>query len=712
MEKITWKVDGMTCSNCSLTITKYLQDKGKKNVSVNPITGDVLFDRDGHGHAQDHEGEEKLIRGIEHLGFTVRETHRQHRTPKKLFRNHLQRFLFCAVFTLPLMLHMLDPWIHIPWIMHPWVQFALCVPVFVVGMDFFGRSAIRSIRNRMPNMNVLIAIGSTAAFVYSLTGTLLGLGPNFLFYETAAAIITLVFLGNYLEDVSVRSTQSALNKLAGSQQVMANMIAFDENHQEVVMPLPNEQLRSGDLVLIRSGEQVPADCKVLTGEGSVDESIITGESLPVDKKPKDRLVGGSILTDGILKAQVTAEAKHSVLANIINLVKRAQGEKPPIQLLADRISAVFVPVVLIIAAATFVINFFVLQNFTDSLMRAIAVLVIACPCAMGLATPAAIAVGLGRAARQGILFRHAGSLELFRNIRQVVFDKTGTLTTGDFAIGDFRILDTGINEETFKSAVYSLEKYSNHPLARAVAHHWKTKNEIRWSTVNEVKGRGMEATSKEGDRYEAGSYRIASELTTDDTHNIYVVRNGVLLGWIDLHDTIRPGVGELVQYLQQKNIRTILLSGDRYETCKKVADAVGISEVIAEQTPEQKLEVLTRLTGEAPTIMVGDGINDAPALAKATIGVSLSEASQVAAQTADVVLMNNGLGRLPQAIGLGKHTFLTIKQNLFWAFCYNILAIPVAALGFLTPAFAALVMGLSDVVLAANSVRLYVKKVA
>ncbi len=708
MEKINWKVDGMTCSNCSLTITKYLQEKGRKNVSVNPITGDVLFDRE----ASDPNGEEKLIGGIEDLGFTVRETHQQPRTRKKIFSNHWQRFLFCAVFTLPLMLHMLDRWVHIPWIMHPWVQFGLCLPVYIVGMDFFGRSALRSIRNRMPNMNVLIAIGSTAAFVYSLAGTLLGLGPDYLFYETAAAIITLVFLGNHLEDVSVRSTQSALNKLAGSQQVTANMIAFDENHQEVIMPLPNDQLRSGDLVLIRSGEQVPADCKILTGEGSVDESIITGESMPVDKKPKDRLVGGSILTDGVLKAQVTAEAKHSVLANIIDLVKRAQGEKPPIQLLADRISAVFVPVVLVIAAATFLINLLVLQQFTDALMRAIAVLVIACPCAMGLATPAAIAVGLGRAAREGILFRHARSLELFRDIRQVVFDKTGTLTTGDFSIANFRVLDTGTTEDTFKRIVYSLEKYSNHPLAKAVAHHWKTKNEIRWSSIQEVKGRGMQAVSKEGDRYEAGSYKVAGEGTDDPTHNIYVMRNGVLLGWVDLQDTIRPGVEKLVDYLKQKKIRTILLSGDRYETCRRVADTVGITEIIAEQTPEQKLEVITRLTGEAPTIMVGDGINDAPALAKATIGVSLSEASQVASQTADVVLMNNGLDQLPQAVGLGKHTFLTIKQNLFWAFFYNVLAIPVAALGFLTPAFGALVMGMSDVVLAANSVRLYVKKVA
>ncbi len=229
--------------------------------------------------------------------------------------------------------------LHIHWLMNPWVQLGLCLPVYIVGMDFFGRSAIKSIRNRMPNMNVLVAIGATAAFVYSLTGALLNLGPQYLFFETTASIITLVFLGNYLEDASIESTQRALNSLAKSQKVMANMIAFDENHQEIIFPIENTQLRSGDLILIKSGEQVPADCKILTGDGTINESIITGESLPITKKPKDALIGGSIVVDGIIKAQVTAEAKDSVLSNIINLVKQAQSEKPPVQQMADKMSA-------------------------------------------------------------------------------------------------------------------------------------------------------------------------------------------------------------------------------------------------------------------------------------------------------------------------------------------------------------------------------------
>jgi P-type Cu+ transporter len=707
MEKVAWKVEGMTCSNCALTIGKYLQNEGLQHVKVNPISGEVLFEMNGE------TTKEKLQKGIESLGYSVKEDAiPTDKKKKKLFKNHGQRFLFCLVFTLPLMLHMFDRWIHIHWLMNPWVQLALCLPVYVVGMDFFGRSAIKSIRNGLPNMNVLIAIGATAAFIYSLAGTVFNLGENYLFYETAAAIITLVFLGNYLEDKSIRSTQSALNSLAKSQKVMANMIAFDEEHRELIFPIENTQLKHGDLILIKSGEQVPADCKILWGDASVNEAIITGESLPLDKKAKDKLIGGSIVLDGTVKAQVTAEAKDSVLSNIINLVKQAQGEKPPVQQMADRISAIFVPVVLVIAAITFIANFIILQEFTPSLMRSIAVLVIACPCAMGLATPAAIAVGLGRAAKNGVLFRNSKSLELFRDIKQVVFDKTGTLTTGNFQIDGFKLLTRELNEEDFKRIVFSLEKYSNHPIAKSIASAWKQKNELRWNKIEEIKGLGIKATDKAGDTYIAGSYKIAEALVADQSHNIYVVKNNQVLGWIDIKDEIRQEASGVIDFLKRKNIKTILLSGDRLEKCKILAGTLGIEEVIAEKTPDQKLQIIEQLTKQGPTIMVGDGINDAPALAKATIGISMSDASQVAMQTADVVLMNYGLKNLPISIGLGKHTYITIKQNLFWAFFYNIIAIPVAAFGLLTPTFGALVMGLSDVVLGVNSVRLFVKKVA
>ena len=707
MEKINWKIEGMTCANCALTISNYLRKEGQTNVQTNPVSGEVHFD-----YSDTKASTEQLRKGISSLGYkVVNESTNVEGQPKKEINRYLYYVLICAPFTLILLLHMLHGWIHIPWIMNPWLQLGLCLPVYLVGLSYFGRSAFHSLRNGIPNMNVLIVIGATAAFIYSLYGTLTGQGADYLYYETAATIITLVFLGNYLEEASIQQTQRSLKKLARSQKVMAYMIAFDDQHQEQIFPVENTALRVGDLILIKSGEQVPSDCKILWGEATVDESIITGESLPLTKKAKDLLIGGSVITDGTVKAQVTAQSSDSTLANIVNLVKQAQGEKPPMQVMADKISAVFVPMVIGIAIATLIGNWLYLGAFTPALMRSIAVLVIACPCAMGLATPAAIAVGLGRAARSGILFRNAKSLEIFKDIRQVVFDKTGTLTTGKFTISSFQITDPKTSTEDFKRLCYELEKYSNHPIAVCIADNWRVKQEMKWQQIEEIKGLGMKATDKEGNEYIAGSYKAAASVTKDDSHNIYVLKNGELIGWVDVQDEIRKEAASVITYLKSKNIRTFLLSGDRKKKSELVGQELGIDEIIAEQVPEQKLETIARLSLIAPTAMIGDGINDAPALAKATIGISLSEASQVAMQTADVVLMNHGLKNLPLTLGLGKHTFITIKQNLFWAFFYNVIAIPVAAFGALTPTVGALVMGLSDVVLAVNSVRLFIKKV-
>jgi P-type Cu+ transporter len=704
MEKVQWQVEGMDCSNCALTIRRYLEKQGMKDVKVNFATGDVSFDVNGNANTS------KLSKGILSLGYKVANEQQAKTERKPFLSTHFQRFLFCLPFTLLLVVNML-PGVEIHWLMNPWVHLALTIPVYIVGMSFFGKSAWKSLRNGLPNMNVLIAVGATAAFVYSLYGTLSGQAADYMFYETTATILTLVFLGNLMEDTSVQSTQRALNKLAKTQKVMANMIAFDDQHHEHIYPVENTELRVGDLVLIKNGEQVPADCKILWGEADVNEAVITGESIPVHKIQKDGLIGGSIIGDGTVKAQVTAAGNDTVLSGIINLVKQAQGDKPPVQLLADKISGVFVPVVLGIAAITLIITWIVTKDFTPSLMRSIAVLVIACPCAMGLATPAAIAVGLGRGAKTGILFRNATSLEQFKDIKQVVFDKTGTLTTGQFAIGHWQLANPSISEEEFKKIVFSIEKYSNHPIAKSISNTWKTKNEISWKKIEEVKGLGMRAEDREGNMYYAGSFKVAEKLTTDDGHNIYLVKNDQLLGWVDVKDEIRPEAKGVVDYLHSKNIKTILLSGDRYKKTKLLGDQLGIDEVIAEQTPEQKLNKIAELNAQTPTAMIGDGINDAPALAKATVGISMSDASQIAMQTASVVLMNNGLKNLPTALGLGRHTYLTIKQNLFWAFAYNIVAIPVAAFGFLTPTFGAMVMGLSDVVLGINSGRLFVKKV-
>lgn len=711
METVNMKVKGMSCTNCALSINKYLEKEGLKNVKVNFMGGDVSFDKDAT------IPKEKIKRGIERLGYEVVPDEHHHENhghvhvhetqSNKFLGNNFQRFIFCLVFASPLFLHMLG--VHIPFLMNAYVQLGLTLPVFIVGMLYFGKSGVRSLLGGVPNMDVLVSIGSIASFAYSLYGTITGHAEQFMFYETTATIITLVFMGNWLEDKSVQTTQSALKKLAVTQKTMANKIVYDESGQEQTVRIENTQLKVGDGVLIKTGEPVPMDAVITWGEASINEALLTGESIPVEKKQDDKLIGGSTVENGALKASITAVGEDTVLSNILKMVRDAQTEKPPVQQLADKISAVFVPVVLSIAAITFLANYFLGSHpASASLLRSIAVLVIACPCAMGLATPAAVAVGLGRAARNGVLFKNARSLEVFNNIQQVIFDKTGTLTTGKFTITNYSFF---IDEEQGKRITYSLEKFSTHPIAKSISASWTTPNEIKWSNIDEVKGLGMKATGLNGSTYIAGSYNAAKHLTNDDTHNVYIIRNNELIGWIDVADEIRQEAKDVIAMLRSKNIKTILLSGDRKNKTEAVATQLGIDEVIAEQTPEQKSAWVAKLNAIAPTAMVGDGINDAPALAKASVGVSLSDASHIAVQSAQVILMNNGLKNLPLSLGLGKHTYITIKQNLFWAFLYNVVAIPVAAFGFLTPTFGALVMGLSDVVLAINSVRLNWKKV-
>lgn len=706
MQKVDLKVEGMTCSNCALSVTKYLQKQAFSDVRVSPISGAVSFKSTGEVSMPAVE------KGIASLGYkVVNETsNSQSNTPKsfKFLETSKSRFLFTLPFTLVLLLHMLHEVLPLHWLMNPWVQLAICLPVFIVGMYFFGRSAVKSIASGAPNMDVLISIGALAAFVYSLHGAIMQLGDNYLFFETTATIITLVFFGNFLESYSVGKTQTALQSLVKKEKVMANMVAFDDNHEEQIFPVENTVLQNGDLVLIKTGEQVPADCKILSGEASLNEAIITGESALVFKTKKDFIIGGSVVESGIIRAQVIASGKSTVLASIIQMVENAQGEKPPLQKLADKISAIFVPIVLGIAVVTFFINHFVFDfTVAESLMRSIAVLVISCPCAMGLATPAAIAVGMGRAAKSGILFRNAAGLESFKTIKQIVFDKTGTLTTGDFKILNF---ETSMNEDEFKQLVYSLEKFSSHPIATAVNKEWKQASILRLDKMEEVKGAGMQAMDRDGNIYRLGT-KIFTKLTSKDDYSFHVTKNDEQIGWVNVGDEIREEAKAVIAWLNEKNIDTVLLTGDRQSKANKVAEVLGINKVFAEKTPSQKLEIIAELNAATPTAMVGDGVNDAPALAKATLGISLSAASQLAVQTADVVLVNDGLKNLPKAMGLGRHTDLTIKQNLFWAFAYNVVAIPVAAMGYLTPAVAALAMAFSDVILVLNSVRLYVKKV-
>jgi Cu+-exporting ATPase len=701
---VNWKVDGITCANCALSINKALEKEGLSNISVNVITGDVSFETlDTNGTVT------KAQKRVESLGYTVNDrtapAKAESSTGPKLSK-YMLRFWMTLPFTAILMLHMI-PGLHLHWLMNPWIQLALATPVYIIGMNFFGVSAYKSIRSGIPNMNVLIALGATAAFGYSIWGMFQPNPADFMFFETAASIITIVFLGYYLEDVSVARTQKTIKELTKEQVIMANMIAYDSHGHENVFQMESNALKVGDLVLIKTGEQVPADCKILSGEAEISEALLTGESLPILRKQGDIIVGGSIVSNGNLKAYVRATGRDTVKSSIVAMMKKAQTEKPPVQQLADKISAIFVPLVLGIALLTFLINQFAFDvSFKESLMRAVAVLVIACPCAMGLATPAAIAVGLGRAAKNGILFTDVKRMELFRDVKRMVFDKTGTLTTGKFQISNFK---SQIEEDAFKKIVFSLEKFSGHPIAKSITNEWKRKDVLRWQKVEEIKGLGMRASDKEGNQYFIGSANgVVGEMPAGNS--LYVTQNDVLIGWIDIADELRPEAKAVIDYCKSNGIETVILSGDTEAKCKAVADVLGIEKVVAGQSPAEKLDKLEQWSKEMPTVMVGDGINDAPALAKATISVSLSEASQLAIQSASVVLTSSGLANLPKAMQLGKHTYGTVKSNLFWAFSYNIVAIPIAAMGMLHPTMAALIMGGSDVVLALNSLWLGVRK--
>lgn len=699
-KSVQFKVEGMTCGNCALTITNYLHKKGAADAVANASTGDVTF------VIEDESKVEAMYDGIDDLGFHVvrndgREEHNHtHSQVKPLL-------ILCLIFWLPLMAHMFVDWklLHLPL-----TQLLLVLPVYFTGIYYFGRSAWRSIKNGIPNMDVLVFLGSSAAFFYSVAGWYLHpAAPHpYLFFETAASIITLVLAGNFMEEYAVGSTATAMKELMKYQQSKAMLILTDSIGKETMTTIDNEDVKLNDVLQINTGDKVPVDGIIIRGLAAIDESMMTGESIPNTKTLNDTVTGGTIVTEGNIRMRATAIGNNTALSHIIRLVNQAQAAKPPMQKLADQISAVFVPVVLGIAVLTFLLNHYAFHiDMENSLMRAIAVLVIACPCAMGLATPAAVMVGLGRAARTGILIKGGETLEKFRDIRQFVFDKTGTLTTGQLLIDQY---EYSIDENEFKRVLFSMEQYSSHPIAQSISKAWGDLSPVVFAQSGELKGVGLKAVDLEGNEWQAGSYRILNTVQTEGRHDLYLLKNGVLAGWADLKDEIRPGAKEVIRQLKERGYKTVLLSGDRMEKCEAIGQALQMDEVYGEQLPEDKLNTLDRLNEAGKIAMAGDGINDAPALAKAHIGISLSDASQIAMQSAQVILLKNNLSLLPQAIMLGKQTFTTIRQNLFWAFFYNIVAIPVAAWGLLTPSWGAAIMALSDIVLVANSLRLRYKK--
>lgn len=692
-QHIELNVKGMTCTNCALGIQKYLEKEGMQGIYVDFSNGEVQFDKDESVQLKG------LVKGIQQLGFQVVDDNEE----EERFSTVEKRFAVSALFTIPLILHMFVSW---HWLHNPYVQLALATPVFLIGLWHFGRSGWSSLKTGVPNMDVLIVIGSIAAFGYSLYGTLTHAGPDFLFYETAATIITLVLLGNVMEHRAVQRTTTAIKELAALQPQTANRLLAQGDTIETI---PVSQVAPGDLLQVNEGDKIPVDGTITEGHGAVDSSMITGESLPQEITAQDAVIGGTILVSGQVKMVAQTAGKSGTLATIIDLVKRAQADKPTIQQLADNISAIFVPVVLSISALTFLLSWLVFGiGMTSSIIHSVAVLVIACPCAMGLATPTAVVVGLGRASKLGILVKGGRTLETFATIKQVVFDKTGTLTTGNLSVASMTV--NGISDPEAESVILALEQHSSHPIAKSMQAHFAEAAPLSLTNVRETKGLGLSGNDANGNSFQLGSFRLAQGLSQDLDHDLFLLKNNELVATIDLEDDLRPDAQATIDWLKSQEITPVLLTGDRQSKAEAVASKLGIDEVLYEQLPEEKLTHIELLTEQRPTAMIGDGINDAPALARASVGISLGEATQVAIQSADVVLLSGRLLSLKDLHQISKHTVLTIKQNLFWAFFYNTLAIPLAAFGFLRPIIGAATMALSDVLVIGNSLRLKGKR--
>lgn len=703
LKEATVLVEGMTCSSCAAGVSRALSKAGYSDVNVNFASGEVYLTDENE---IDLKRVETLVKkaGFEYAGTKQKE--------KKGLASIEKKFLFTLPFTVPLLLHMIP--FAPAFLTDPIVQLALSLPVMLLGMWHFGNSALGSLRNGVPNMDVLIFIGSTSAFAYSLAGTLMNWGTpeahQYLFFETSATIVTLVLLGNVIEHRSVRQTTTAITELGKLQEGLADKVVQHDGHEHI-QRVPFEKLKVDDLVMVKTGDSIPSDGILVKGELQIDESMVTGESIPVSKQKDELLIGGSLVSDGSALIRITTIGRLTVLSSIIEMVKKAQLEKPSIQRLADKVSGVFVPVVLGISLLTFVVAHFGFEiSLSQSIMQSVAVLVISCPCAMGLATPTAVMVGLGRGAKNGILFKGAESIENLSKVQKVVFDKTGTLTTGDIKIGSFNVIEE--SEQELRNVLFSIEQYSSHPIARALVSELETSSsKIELENVEELKGKGLVCKDASGTEWKVGSFKMLSTKSQSES-DIYILKNGRLVAELTLVDKVREDAAELIRYLNSKGIETIMLSGDRANKCRLVANDLGIKTVYAEKSPEEKLKLVEDFSNTVPTAMVGDGINDAPALTRATVGISLSNATQVAINAATVVVLDNGgIGKLKEAFQLGHHTVLTIKQNLFWAFCYNTLAIPIAAIGLLNPMVAALSMAFSDVVVIGNSVRFKFKSI-
>jgi Cu+-exporting ATPase len=740
-KNITMPVTGMTCANCARNIERAVNRlDGVKEVSVNFATETVFVNYDPFVSKID-----EIVNAVEKAGYGVvlseeetGEEDAEQKARQAEIRTQTIRFVIGLLFALPLFLmsmardfHFLGSWSHASWV--NWMFFALATPVqFYTGLDFY-INGYKSLRNKSANMDVLVAMGSSVAYFYSLVVLLFPSAGDHVYFETSAVIITLIKLGKMLEARTKGKTGGAIRKLMGLRPKTATVIDGGTEKQISIA-----KVQIGDSVLVRPGERIPVDGVILDGQSAVDESMLTGEPIPVDKSNGDMVVGGTINRQGVLTVTATRVGKETALAQIIRLVQDAQGSKAPIQSVADRVAAYFVPGIIAVAIMVFVIWIVATGAFAPSIIRLVAVLVIACPCALGLATPTAIMAGTGKGAEMGILFKNSTALELATMLDTIVLDKTGTITQGKPVVTDIVSLKT-MDETSLLKLAASVEKGSEHPIGKAVVKEAESRRIEPFRSVNfkASGGFGVEAVV-ENQKIRAGKPGWFQQLNIDlseATHTIgqlrsegktviVVGRGDKTIGIIAVSDIIKPMSKEAIRQLHQLGIDVVMLTGDNLQTAKAIAGQVNIDEIFAEVQPEEKSMKVQKLREEKRKVgMVGDGINDAPALAQADIGIAIGTGTDVAIESADVILSAGSLTGVPAAIRLSKTTMRTIRQNLFWAFIYNLVLIPVAAgilypfenvplfLRQLHPILAAFAMAFSSVSVVTNSLRLYRKKI-
>lgn len=719
VDKAELAISGMTCAACANRIEKVLQQiDGIEQATVNLAndSASVTFVPGTIDAA-------KIIASIEKLGYdaTEKRSSAEMSTAKeKALQQMKRKLIISAILSVPLLLTMLDHLfgIAIPEIfMHPLFQFLLATPIqFIIGYPFY-IGAYRSLRSKSANMDVLVAMGTSAAYFYSIYETVQSLRlPDYdphLYFETSAILITLILFGKYLEANAKGRTKQAISRLLKLQAKEARVI---RDGKEVMLPV--EAVVVGDRLIIKPGEKIPVDGTIVKGNTSIDESMLTGESLPVAKGVNDDVIGATLNKNGTIEIVATKVGKDTALAAIIQAVEEAQGSKAPIQRLADQISGIFVPIVVLIALVTFAVwlIFIAPGNVEAALVAAISVLVIACPCALGLATPTSIMVGTGRAAENGILFKGGEHLERTHELDTIVLDKTGTITKGTPEVTDF------IGDETVLSLLASTEKSSEHPLAEAIV-EYAVAQKIPFEEVDTfraIPGHGVKATIQDqtvlvGTRRLLQQYNIDYEKYATDMLRLENEGKTVMLiavndqckGIIAVADTVKETAAEAISALQEEGIEVIMLTGDNERTAQAIAKQVGITHVIAEVLPEDKAQTIKALQEEGKYVaMVGDGINDAPALATADIGIAIGTGTEVAIEAADVTLLGGDLLLLPKAIKLSRATMRNIRQNLFWAFAYNSAGIPIAAAGLLAPWIAGAAMAFSSVSVVTNALRL------